>query len=71
MESGLNAEMDEQLGYDRYNVKEKETDDSRNGHSKKTLRTSFCDTTIQIPRDRKGKFDPPILRKNRKRSWLI
>ena len=64
MESGLDAEMDEQLGYDRYNVKDKETDDSRNGHSKKTLRTSFGDTTIQIPRDRKGEFDPVILRKN-------
>lgn len=64
MESGLDAEMDEQLGYDRYDVKGKETDDSRNGHSRKTLRTSFGDTTIQIPRDRKGEFDPVILRKN-------
>ena len=64
MESGLDAEMDEQLGYDRYDVKGKETDDSRNGHSKKTLRTSFGDTTIQIPRDRKGEFEPAILRKN-------
>ena len=64
MESGLDAEMDEQLGYDRYDVKGKETDDSRNGHSKKTLRTSFGDTTIQIPRDRKGEFDPVMLRKN-------
>ncbi len=64
MESGLDAEMDEQLGYDRYDVQEKETDDSRNGHSRKTLRTSFGDTTIQIPRDRKGEFNPVILRKN-------
>ena len=64
MESGLDAEMDEQLGYDRYDVKEKETDDSRNEHSKKTLRTSFGDTTIQIPRDRKGEFHPAILRMN-------
>ena len=64
MESGLDAEMDEQLGYERYDVQGKETDDSRNGHSKKTLRTSFGDTTIQVPRDRKGEFDPVILRKN-------
>ena len=64
MESGLDAEMDEQLGYDRYDVKGKETDDSRNGHSRKTLRTSFGDATIQIPRDRKGEVDPLILRKN-------
>ena len=64
MESGLDAEMDEHLGYDRYDVQGKETDDSRNGHSRKTLRTSFGDTTIQVPRDRKGEFDPVILRKN-------
>ena len=64
MESGLDAEMDEQLGYERYDVQGKETNDSRNGHSKKTLRTSFGDTTIQVPRDRKGEFDPLILRKN-------
>ena len=64
MESGLYAEMDEQLGYERYDVQGKETDDSRNGHSKKTLRTSFGDTTIQVPRDRKGEFEPAILRKN-------
>ena len=64
MESGLDAEMDEQLGYERYDVQGKETDDSRNGHSRKTLRTSFGDTTIQVPRDRKGEFEPAILRKN-------
>ena len=64
MESGLDAEMDEQLGYERYDVQGKETNDSRNGHSKKTLRTSFGDTTIQVPRDRKGEFEPAILRKN-------
>ena len=63
-EAGLNAEMGEHLGYDRYDTKEKETDDSRNGHSSKTLRTSFGDTLIQVPRDRKGEFDPIILRKN-------
>ena len=64
MEDGLDAEMDEHLGYDRYDAKEKETDDSRNGHSSKTLRTSFGDTPIQVPRDRKGEFDPVILKKN-------
>ena len=64
MESGLDAEMDEQLGYERYDVQGKETDDSRNGHSRKTLRTSFGDTTIRVPRDRKGEFEPAILRKN-------
>ena len=64
MENGLDSELDEHLGYDRYNTKEKATDDIRNGYSSKTLRTSFGDTSIQVPRDRKGEFDPVILRKN-------
>lgn len=64
MENGLDAEMDEHLGYDRYDTKEKETEDSRNGHSSKTLRTSFGNTPIQVPRDRKGEFEPMILKKN-------
>ena len=64
MENGLDCELDEHLGYDRYDTKGKTTDDSRNGYSSKTLRTSFGDTSIQVPRDRKGEFDPVILRKN-------
>ena len=64
IEDGLDAEMNEHLGYGRYDTKEKETDDSRNGHSSKTLRTSFGDMPIQVPRDRKGEFDPVILKKN-------
>ena len=64
IEDGLDAEMDEHLGYGRYDTKEKETDDSRNGHSSKTLRTSFGDMPIQVPRDRKGEFNPVILKKN-------
>ena len=64
IEDGLDAEMDEHPGYGRYDTKEKETDDSRNGHSSKTLRTSFGDMPIQVPRDRKGEFNPVILKKN-------
>ena len=43
MENGLEAELDDQLGYNRYDYKNKNTDNSRNGHSSKTLRTSFGD----------------------------
>lgn len=64
MESGLEAELDEELGYDRYDTKNKTTDNSRNGHSQKTLKTSFGEAEIDIPRDRNGEFDPQILRKN-------
>ena len=53
MENGLDAELDDELGYSRYDYKNKETDNSRNGHSSKTLRTSFGDVEVSVPRDRK------------------
>lgn len=64
MENGLEAELDEELGYDRYDHKNKQTDNSRNGHSKKRLKTSFGETEIDIPRDRNGEFEPQLLKKN-------
>ena len=50
IENGLDAEMDDELGYSRYDYKNKDTDNSRNGHSSKTLRTSFGDVEISAPR---------------------
>ena len=64
LENGLEAELDEELGYSKYDYKNKETDNSRNGHSDKRLRTSFGDIGVSVPRDRKGEFEPQILKKN-------
>ena len=64
VENGLDAELDDELGYSRYDYKNKDTDNSRNGHSSKTLRTSFGDVEVSVPRDRKGQFEPQILKKN-------
>ena len=64
VENGLDAELDDELGYSRYDYKNKDTDNSRNGHSRKTLRTSFGDVEVSVPRDRKGQFEPQILKKN-------
>ena len=64
MENGLEAELDDELGYSKYDYKNKETDNSRNGHSSKTLRTSFGDVDVSVPRDRKGEFEPQVLKKN-------
>ena len=64
MENGLDAELDNELGYSKYDYKNKETENSRNGHSSKTLRTSFGDVEVAVPRDRKGEFDPQLLKKN-------
>ena len=64
LETGLTSELDEELGYDRYDYQNKTTGNSRNGHSKKTLRTSFGNIDIDVPRDRAGEFEPQLVRKN-------
>ena len=58
MENGLEAELDDELGYSKYDYKNKDTANSRNGHSSKTLRTSFGDVEVTVPRDRKGNLSP-------------
>lgn len=64
MEHSLESELNEELGYEPYDYKNKNTDNSRNGHSKKTLRTSMGEVKVDIPRDRNGEFEPKILPKN-------
>jgi len=64
LENGLEGELDEELGYSKYDYQNKQTDNSRNGHSEKTLKTSLGGLEISIPRDRKGEFDPQLVKKN-------
>ena len=39
LENGLEAELDDELGYTRYDYRNKDTENSRNGHSRKTMKT--------------------------------
>ena len=64
LRNGLEGELDDELGYSKYDYQNKQTDNSRNAHSEKTLKTSLGDLEISIPRDRKGKFDPQLVKKN-------
>ena len=60
----LEAEMDNHLGYSKYDYKNKETDDSRNGYSPKTVVSSMGEIDLDIPRDRKAEFEPQIVQKH-------
>ena len=64
LENGLEAELDDRLGYTKYDYRNKDTDNSRNGHSVKTVKTSAGEVEIAVPRDRKAEFEPQIIRKN-------
>lgn len=64
VENSLEGELDDELGYTKYDYKNKETDNSRNGYSKKTVHSSFGDMELDIPRDRKSEFEPQLIQKN-------
>lgn len=64
LENGLEGELDEELGYTRYDYRNKDTDNSRNGYSSKKVHTSYGDTSIEVPRDRKGDFEPKLIQKH-------
>jgi putative transposase len=63
LQESLEAEMDTQLGYDKYDVSEKQTPNSRNGYSKKKIKTELGPVELNIPRDRNGEFEPQIIPK--------
>jgi transposase-like protein len=66
LQEALEAEMDSQLGYDKYDISEKQTLNSRNGYSKKTVKSELGAVELNIPRDRNGEFEPKILPKHQR-----
>ena len=52
----LEAEMDDHLGYDRYDVSEKKVANSRNGFSKKTIKSELGDTHTTVFSSSEGRF---------------
>ncbi|WP_176121911.1 transposase, partial [Clostridium beijerinckii] len=63
LQEALEAEMDEALGYRKYDGIEKTNNNSRNGYSKKTVKTELGPVQVNIPRDRNGEFEPRIVPK--------
>lgn len=60
----LEAELDVELGYGKGEKRNKNTDNRRNGHTQKKVKTKFGDMEIQVPRDRKGEFEPVAVPKD-------
>ena len=63
IEELLETELSEHLGYEPYEVKGRNSGNSRNGRYSKKLRTSSGETSIQVPRDRNGEFEPHVVKK--------
>ena len=67
LETALEAEMSEHLGYDKHDPAGRNGGNSRNGVRTKTVLTEIGPVDIEVPRDREGSFDPQIVRKRQRR----
>jgi putative transposase len=67
VETALEAEMSEHLGYDKHDPAGRNGQNSRNGSRAKTVLTEVGPVQIDVPRDRDGSFDPGIVRKRQRR----
>jgi transposase-like protein len=65
-EAALNAELDDHLGYERHHSSP--GGNSRNGSTRKTLRSDLGSLEINTPRDRLGEFSPEIIKKRQTRT---
>ena len=62
----LEAELDTDLGYGRSEKAGRSTDNRRNGHSTKTVRSEYGEVALTVPRDRNGSFEPVVVKKHQK-----
>ena len=67
LETALEAEMTQHLGYDKHDPMGRNGGNSRNGTRTKTVVTEIGPVDIEVPRDREGSFEPAIVRKRQRR----
>jgi transposase-like protein len=67
LESALEGEMEDHLGYARHDPEGRGSGNSRNGHRSKTVTTEAGPVEIEVPRDRDSSFEPQIVPKRQRR----
>jgi len=67
VETALNAELDEHLGYEKHDPAGRGSGNNRNGTTGKRLKGQHGDVAIDAPRDRNGSFEPQFVRKGQTR----
>jgi putative transposase len=68
IETMLESEMDEHLGYEKNSVDGNNSGNSRNGYNHKTIISDYGESEIAVPRDRNGDFEPKVLEKRQVRT---
>jgi putative transposase len=67
LQTGLEVEMSDHLGYEPHAVEGRGSGNSRNGHHPKTVTTDIGKVELRVPRDRNASFEPATVRKGQRR----
>src|SRR4051812_40651274 len=67
LESALEGEITDHVGYDKHDVAGKNSGNSRNGTRAKTVLTDVGPVEVRVPRDVAGSFEPQIVKKRQRR----
>lgn len=67
LQTGLEVELEEHLGYELYDPAGRNSGNSRNGTSRKTVKTEIGEVELAVPRDRNGTFEPVTVPKHQRR----
>jgi putative transposase len=66
IETLLEGELTDHLGFEKYDQKAKATDNARNGYTPKTVKSKFGEIDLDVPRDCKSELDPQVVKKRQK-----
>lgn len=64
IEEFYQGELEEELGYTKYDYRNKDSNNSRNGYSSKKLKSSAGEIEVNVPRDRNGEYEPQVIKKH-------
>lgn len=67
LQTGLEVEMTDHLGYEPHAPEGRGSGNSRNGHYPKTVKTEIGEVELRVPRDRNSSFEPATVRKGQRR----
>lgn len=64
IEEFYQGELEEELGYTKYDYRNKDSNNSRNGYSSKKLKSSAGEIEVNVPRDRNSEYEPQVIKKH-------
>jgi transposase-like protein len=67
LERALEGELSDHLGYEKHDAEGRNGGNSRNGLTRKRVKTDTAEMEIEVPRDRDGSFEPRLVAKGQRR----